>query len=151
MHAIHCPGFFRGDGKRGHIGYVRRQLRNERQARDAANGADNIARADEAAAELNAAFLDVGARDVELDRGDAVGVGQDARNLDVLLECRPADVDEDRRTTRPQFGQMLLDEPVDADSLETNGIQHPRRRFDDARGRMPFALGQEQALDGDAA
>ena len=47
-------------------------------------------RAGQAAAELDAAFLDVRAGDVQLDRRDAFGVRQDARHLDVLVDasCR---------------------------------------------------------------
>ena len=50
-----------------------------------------------------------------------------------------------------QLGQLLADEAVDADALQADRVQHPGRRFDDARRRMSFALGEEQSLDGDAA
>ena len=56
-----------------------------------------------------------------------------------------------RRAEPPQFGQLLGDEPVDADALQADGVQHAGRRFDDARRRMALALVEEQALDGDAA
>ena len=35
--------------------------------------------------------------------------------------------------------------------LQADGVQHAGRRLDDSRGGVAFALGQEQALDGDAA
>ena len=47
---------------------------------------------------------------------------------------------------RAQLGQALGDEPVHADALQADGVQHAGRRFDDARRRMPFALGEEQPL-----
>ena len=89
----------------------------------------------QAAAELDAALLDVRARDVQLDRGHALGVGQDARHLDVLVERGAADVDDDRRAARAQLGQLLVDEPVDADALQADRVQHAGRRLDDARRR----------------
>ena len=61
-------GLFGRARERGDVGDVRRQLRNERQARHLAHGADDVVRAAQAAAELDAAFLDVRARDVQLDR-----------------------------------------------------------------------------------
>ena len=100
----------------------------------------------EAAAELDAAFLDVRARDVQLDAGDALGVRQDARDLDVLVERGAADVDDDRGAPRAQFGQLLVDEAVHADALQADRVQHPGRRFDDARRRVAFAFGEEQSL-----
>ena len=63
--------------------------------RHLAHRADDVVRAGQAAAERDAAFLDVRAGDVQLDRGDAFGIRQDPRDLDVLVERRPADVDED--------------------------------------------------------
>ena len=120
-------------------------------ARDLADGADDVVRADQAAAELDAAFLDVRARDVQLDGRDAFGVRQDPRHLGVLVERRAADVDDDRRAARAQLGQLFVDEAAHADALQADGVQHAGRRFDDARRRMAFALVEEQALDGDAA
>ena len=48
------------------------------------------------------------------------------------------------------FG-FLVDEAVHADALETDGVQHARRRLDNPRRGVPLAFVQEQALDGDAA
>ena len=66
-------------------------------ARDLAHRADDGVGAGQAAAERDAPFLDVRAGDVQLERGDAFGVGEDARQLDVLVERRAADVDDDDR------------------------------------------------------
>ena len=120
-------------------------------ARHLADGADDVVRAVQAAAELDAAFLDVRARDVQLDRADALRVRQHARDFAVLVERRSADVDEDGGAEPAQFRQLLGDEPVHADALQSDRVQHARRRLDDARRRMPFALVEEQALDRDAA
>ena len=95
----------------------------------------HLAGAREVAAELNAAFLDVRARDVELDRGHALAVGQDPRHLDVLVDRAAADVDDDDRAEAPQFGHLLADEPVDADALQADRVEHARWRFHDARRR----------------
>ncbi len=84
-------------------------------------------------------------------RGDALGIGEDPRELDVLVDRGAADVDEHDRAPIAQLGQLLADEAVDADALQADGVEHARRRLDDPRRRMPFALGEEQALDRDAA
>ena len=137
--------------ERGDVGDVRRQLRDDRKPRHLADRADHVVRARQAAAEGDAAFLDVRARDVQLERVHALGVGQDARHLDVLVERRPADVHDDDRAAIAQLREALFHETVDADALQPDGVEHARRRFDDARRGVSFALGQEQALHGDAA
>ena len=48
-------------------------------------------------------------------------------------------------------GSFLVDEPADADALQADRVQHAGGRFDDPRRRMALALGEKQALDGDAA
>ena len=105
---------------------------------------DDIGGAVQAAAERDAAFLDVRARDVQLERGDAFDIGQDPRQLDVLLQRRAADVDDDHRAAGAQLGHLFRDEAMHADALKADGVQHAGRRLDDARRRMPFALGEEQ-------
>ena len=144
-------GLFRGARERRHVGHVRRQLGDDRQRRDLADGADDGVRAGEAAAERDAAFLDVGARDVQLEGGDALRVAQDARELDILVDRRPADVDEDDRAAIAELGQFLAHEAVHADALQADRVQHARRGFDDAGRRVAFALRQEQSFDRNAA
>ena len=90
-------GIFGGARERGHVGDVRRQLRNHRQVRGLLDRADDVVGAGQAAAELDAAFLDVRARDVQLDRGDALGLRQHLADLDVFIERGAADVDEGAR------------------------------------------------------
>ena len=69
---------------------------NHRQRRHLAHGADDVERAVQAAAEGDAAFLDVRAGDVQLECVHAFGVRQDARELDVFVEGAAADVDDVR-------------------------------------------------------
>ena len=46
----------------------------------------------------------------------------------------------DGRAARAQLRQLLVDEPVHADALQADRVQHAGRRFDDPRRRMAFAL-----------
>ena len=103
------------------------------------------------AAEGDAAFLDVRTRDIQLERGDAFDVRKNARELDVLLQRRAADVHDDGGTPGTQLRHLFGDEPVDADSLEADGIQHAGGGLHDAGRRVSFALGKEETLYGDAA
>ncbi len=52
---------------------------------------------------------------------------------------------------RPELGQAFRDEPVHADALQADGVEHAGRRLDDARRRVALALGEEQSLDDDGA
>src|SRR5206468_1995623 len=89
--------------------------------------------------------------DVQLDRGDALVIGKYSRHLDVLVECRPADIDEYRRPAGAQFRELFVDEPAHTDPLQTDRVQHAGGRLDDPLWRMAFALLQEQSLDDEAA
>ena len=144
-------GLFGGSRERRDVGDVRRQLRDHRQRRHLAHRADDIVRAGQAAAEGDPALLDVRAGDVELDRGHALVVRQDPRDLAVLVDRRAADVHEHDRAAVAQLRQLLAHEPVHADALQADRVQHAGRRLDDPRRRVAFALGEEQALDRDAA
>ena len=114
------------------------------------DGADHVERAVQAAAERDAAFLDVRAGDVQLERVHAFGIGEDARQLDVLVERAAADVDDDGRAEPAQLGQLLGDEAVDADALQADGVEHAGRRFDDALAADVLRAAEEQALRHDA-
>jgi hypothetical protein len=69
----------------------------------------------------------------------------------VLVERAAADVDDDDVAPSAQLRQLLAHEPVDADALQADRVQHAGGRLDDARRRVAFALGEEQALDDDGA
>ncbi len=124
---------------------------NDGQRRHLADGAHHVVGARQTAAELDAAFLDVRARDVELECGHPFGVRQHACHLGVLVDGGAADVDDHRGPEAAQLRQPLGDETPDADSLQPDCVQHARRSLDDAWRRMAFALGGEEALDGDSA
>ena len=64
---------------------------------------------------------------------------------------RPADIHDDGGAGLAQLGQALADEAMHANPLQSDGVQHARRRLDDARRRMAFALGKEESLDGHRA
>src|SRR5687768_1314837 len=105
----------------------------------------------EAAAERDAALFDVRTRNIQLDRCDALVIREDLRQLDVLVNGRAADVDEDDRAPIPQLGQHLAYEAVNPDSLQPDRVEHAGRRFDDAGWCVAFARLEEQAFDRDAA
>ena len=69
----------------------------------------------------------------------------------VLVQRRSADVDDGRRAEPAQFRQFFGDEPMHADALQADRVQHAGRRFHDARRRVALALFEEQALDRHAA
>ena len=120
-------GVFGRARERRRRGDVGRQLRNHRQRGHLADRAHHAERAIQAAAELDAAFLDVGTRDVHFEGGDALGVRQDARHLHVLVERRAADVHDGAGAALAQQRQLLADEAVHADALQADGVQHARR------------------------
>ena len=97
----------------------------------------------DAAAERDAAFLDVRARDVQLERGDAFDVRQDRRQLHVFLDGRSADIHDDDGAARAKLRHLFGDESMDADALQADRVQHSRGRLHDPRRRMAFALREE--------
>jgi hypothetical protein len=108
-------------------------------------------RPSQAASKRDAALLDVWTGDVQLDGGDAVVIGKDARDFAVFVDRCATNVDQNDGAAVAQLGKLLANEPMDANSLQTNRIQHPRRRFDDPRRRMSFTLSEEQTFDRNAA
>jgi len=138
-------------GEGGDIGHVGRKLRDDRQRRHFLDRADDVVGARQAAAKRDAALLDVRARNVQLERAHAVGIREDPCQLDIFIERAAADVDEDRGAAIAQLRQLFPDEPMDADALEADGVEHAGRRLHDALRRMALALSQEEALDCHAA
>ena len=78
---------------------------------------------------------------------NAVGVGEDARQLDILVQRAAADVDDVGRPALAQLRQLFSDVPMDADPLQPDRVEHPGRRFDDALGRVPFARRRNRPFD----
>ena len=100
---------------------------------------------------MNAALLDIGAGDIQLDGRDALGVRQDPRDLGVFVNGRSAHVDDDGGATRAKLRQFFRDESMNANALKPDRIQHAGGRFDDARRRVTFAFAEEETFDGDGA
>src|SRR5205823_13963549 len=132
-------------------GHVGRELGNDRQARHFSHCGNYIERAVQTAAERDAAFLDVGARDVQLEGSDALGIRKNPGKLDVLVNRASANVDDDSRAAIAQLGELLGDESPHADALQSNGVQHAGGRLDNPGCRVTFALGEEEAFHRDAA
>ena len=111
--------------------------------------AHDIEGAVQAAAEGDPAFLDVRARDIELERVHPFSIGEDSGQLDVLVEGAAADVDDVGDAESPELGQLLGDVPVHANTLKADGVEHPGRRLDDSLWRVPFTRGEEEPFRSD--
>ena len=112
--------------------------------------ADDVERAVQAAAERDAAFLDVRAGDVQLERGTPSASDRIRASSTYSSSVVPQMLTMMVAPSRAQLGQLLGDEAVDADALQPDGVQHAGRRLDDARRRMALARLEEQPLDDDA-
>jgi hypothetical protein len=80
-----------------------------------------------------------------------VGLRQHFADLDILIDRRPADVDEGARAGLVEQRQLLRDEAVHADALEADRVDHAGGRFDDPRWRMALALFHEEPFGHHAA
>ena len=112
-------------------------------------------RLDRVAGEDQPAVLDVRARDVDLDRGDARGVADPAGELGVLPQRRPGDRHDRPGVVLQQPGQVAGQEGVDPGALQADRVEHPRRRLGHPRRRPAGArvahdrLGDDRAELGD--
>ena len=95
--------------------------------------------------------MDVRAGDVHLDSRHALDVVEFLCELRIFLDRAAADVDEDRSVELAQARHLLFDETLDADFLETDGIEHSRRRLPDPWRCAPFSGLEIETFDGDAA
>ena len=86
-------------------------------------------------AELDAARLDVRAGDVHLQRVDAVEAVEPGAAGDVLVEGLAEEVHQHARPALAQERQLVALEALDADVLEADRVEHPRRGLADARRR----------------
>src|SRR5690606_2877773 len=84
-------------------------------------------------AELDAALFDVGAGDVHLQDGDAPSSTrvQHASALDVALFVLAEEVHPDADAQVGQKGQLVAEERLGADVLETDRVEHPGGRLAD--------------------
>ena len=99
-------------------------------------------------AERDAAFLHVGAGDVDLDRVDG-RVVEAARDLRVLLDRRAGDVRDEARLAEVERRQDLAHDVVRAGVLQPDGVQHAGRRFEHAVRRIAEARIERRALQHD--
>ncbi len=92
----------------------------------------------------------VGAGDVELVGGDALGVFEHPDDFDIIFDGVAEHVGEDR-SGAAQFRQFIADEGADADILEPDGVEHAGLGFPDARRRVAVHRLAGKTLDHDAA
>ena len=131
------------------VGLIRRELRDQRLLRHRATGSDDSRRHLRIVAELHTAFLDVRARDVDLDRIDR-RILEAARHFDVILDGRTADVGNETRLAEIQRRQNLRHDMIDAGILQADRIQHAHRCFVDAMRWIAEPRLSRRALEHDA-
>ena len=139
--------------ERRDVGDVRRQLRDDRQPRHLAHRADDVEGAGEAAAELDAAFLDVRAGDVQLDGARRLRRPTASRDTSTYSSSVvPQTLTMTVARAGAQLRQLLVDEPVHADALQADRVQHARPASRRCRGGgCPSRSARNSPFDGDAA
>ena len=106
-------------------------------------------------AKLQPSFLDIGARDVQLERTDLGVRGKFLNDLNEFLDRLAEDVGNDVAIARFQLGQFFTDEGVYPNIFEADGVQHSGRRLNDparsiaGRGVQRQPLGAKPAQFGD--
>ena len=136
-------------GERDDVRDVRRELDEERQPRRRARGAHDGGERPRIGAERGAALVDVGARDVELDRRAARLGGEAARDLGVFPDGAAPDVADRRDAERVQERQALAGESLDAGPLQSDRVEDAAADLRDARLRVARARVEPHALAGD--
>src|ERR1700687_5790490 len=102
-------------------------------------------------AEVKAALLHVGARDIDLEPGHSRDAIQSCGQLSIFM-CRLAvDVDEHGKVPLRPTGRVIADQCVDSGSLEPDGVEHPAWRLGDARGSRAHPRPEKDAFGGHAA
>ena len=142
-------GGFDGPRDRADVGDVRRELDEERQVGRSADSGRDGRRGVGVDRELETAFADVRAADVELDPGHARHAVEPPDDLDVVVDRFARDVDDDRRPPAGPRAGVLLDDRVHARVLEADRVQHAGRGLGDARGHVPDARSERGALAAD--
>jgi len=90
------------------------------------------------------AVFDVGAGDVELDAGDAVEGGDGSAGFNIIIGGVPGDVGDNGAGHFADLGYFFVEEPLQADVGQANGVEHSGPGFNDPRGGIALAL-----LEGD--
>jgi hypothetical protein len=129
---------------------VRRQLGDQRFAGHRAAGLDDARRHVRVVAELDAAFLDVRAGDVQLDRVDR-RILETTRDFDVVVDRRTADVREESGFGEVERRQDRVDDVIDARVLQADRVQHALRRLVDAVRRVAETRFARRAFQDDRA
>ncbi len=101
--------------------------------------------------EEHAAFLHVGAGDVDLQRGHAFFAVQTRGQFAEFRRRRGVHIDDNRRFAPGQPGQPVAAEGLHAVVLQAHGIEHARRGFHNARAGIALARQKRQPLDHNAA
>ena len=88
-------------------------------------------------------FLDVRAREVELDRLDVGAIVEALADAGVVGHGEAADGDPDAEAEPGERGQRLVDEAVDAGALEADRVEHAGVRLGDPH-RLVALAGQRR-------
>ena len=102
-------------------------------------------------AEEHAALPDVGAGDVDLQRGHALLAVQPGGQFPEFRRRCGVHIDNDRRFAPGQPGQLVPAEGLHPVVLQAHGIEHARRGLHNARTGIALARLKRQALDHNAA
>lgn len=105
-------------------GDVRCKFDDEGLVVDLPDGGDDLSGHVGVGAEAHAAFFDIRAADVEFDGGDTVEGVDTLSDGAVFVDRRATDVDDDIGVETGDRGVDIGAEGVDADILETHGVEH---------------------------
>ena len=102
-------------------------------------------------AEEHAALFDVGAGNIDFQRGHAFLAVQTRGQFPEFRRGGGIHIGDDRRFPPRQMGQLVPAEDLHPVVLQAHGIEHARRGFHNARAGIALARLEGQALDHDAA
>jgi len=135
---------------RDDVGRVRRELHDDRQIGLLLHGRGHLTGQIGIEAEQHPA-LDVGARDVQLVRDDALDAGELAHHRDVVVDAVPRDVHDHRHTELRPGLQVLLRDARGTGVLEPDRVQDPGWRLGDPVLRVARTREHRRALVHDRA
>src|SRR5216117_2075590 len=123
------------------VGEYRGELHRDGASGNRAAAAHQLAQALGCRAELEPAGLGVGARRIDLERGDHREVRESRDHALVVLHRAAGDVHQDTRAPRRcrEPGELVLPHGLEARVRESYGVQHSARELGDARRGVPAA------------
>src|SRR6185437_7529579 len=133
-----AAGFDAHAGALANVGLIGRELGDEGLLRCPPAGCYDACRHLRDIAELDAALLDVGTRDIDLDGIDGRLI-EPPRDLDVLLDGRATHIGDEARLLEVQCRQDALDDLCDAWILQPDRVENALRRLIDAVRRVTQA------------